>query len=222
MERSMKNLYSPIRNRLALWAVFASALSLIVGSPATAGPLFDEAPDLTCEERLFLCHQEEARLEAEKRQCESDKRTCPRRLENCQRKLARCQGEAERYRQMADACEGELVDHVGRVADGEHSMLRATESAHGPASRLQSIPPIGIDVVTPGQIGNLFCEAQLSVCRISVGIKEGELERCRDQLADMPCTQDLENCEVDVEFCEEERDHQKRRWLECRALKAGR
>ena len=98
----------------------------------------------------------------------------------------------------------------------------AAETAHGPASRMQAIPPIGVDVVTPGQIGNLFCEAQLSVCRISVGIKEGALERCRDQLADMPCTQDLENCEGDVEFCEEERDYQKRRWLECRALKAGR
>ncbi|MAJ59298.1 MAG: hypothetical protein CL936_04190 [Deltaproteobacteria bacterium] len=210
---------SPVR--LLIWMVLV--FSLGAGAAAEAEPIFEQASGTTCEERLFLCHREEARLEEEKRQCVREQRTCKHRLRNCRDKLSQCEIDADTYRQKADECEAQLAGAMDlETEDGGLSVWdvgfeeRVISRSQASVIDLDVVPDVG------GQIGSVFCEAQLSVCRISVGVKEGELESCRDRLANMPCTQKLDACEINVEFCEEERDDQKRRWLECRAILNGR
>ena len=215
----MKRVERKIKSVGRVWSLMALAFVLGIGSYARAEPIFEQASGLSCEERLFLCHQEEARLEEAKRQCEKEKRTCKRRLRNCRNKLEQCEVDADEYRRKAEACEAQLAS----VIDVEPEVARLSRWEFGSeeplVSRSQSLPlGLGLGIDAGGQIGSLFCEAQLALCRPSVGVKEIELESCRDGLANMPCTKKLDECNIDVEFCEEERDQQKRRWLECRAV----
>ena len=215
----MKRAQTAVGSQAWILAWVVMVFSLGVGSAVEAEPIFAQASGTTCEERLFLCHREEARLEEEKRRCERDQRSCKHRLRNCRNKLSQCEIDSDSYRQKADECEAQLADAIGLAQDGAGLSLWDLGSDEHLVSRSQA-SALDLDIVPDvgGQIGSAFCEAQLSVCRISVGIKEGELESCRDELANMPCTQKLDACEINVEYCEEERDEQRQRWLECRAL----
>ena len=213
------------RNTARQWILYAAfALAYIFGSAtsAWAEPEFLASSELSCEERLFLCHQEESRLEEEKRRCESDKRTCQRRADNCEDILGLCQDETERYRRLADECEAGLFSKPRHQKLGARLSPWGLDPEEDLAYRNQTLFPLDLDLGIGEEAGNVLCEGQLSICRVSVGIKEGELESCRDELAEMPCTQQLADCQVDIETCEVKRDYHKRRWLECRSLTSGR